>query len=299
MRAFAAQLMMACAALAATLGASAEEPALFRVELNDASVVAGTLQRITPDDVSIDVDGSPRTLPLSSVRRLERPASEPAGAQPQGAVRLTGTDGTTLFGTDFTWEGGQGVLLRTEGRVELPIDRVRTIDWQSAAAGAAADWLASLPDATESDLVVVRKGDAFEFVECAITAVSADAVFVVIDEEKIPVKRSKVIGLHWLRAAPRKEPAPILVDVTAGRLQADKAVWSPDGLVLDGAVKLPAAMLVRVDFAAGRTVALATLTPERLDVEPYSAGSRRSTGWRAFSPRGPCLPIVNSRGLAS
>lgn len=122
MQAFAAKLMMACAALAATLGASAEEPALFRVELNDASVVAGTLQRITPEDLSIDVDGTTRTLPLPSVRRLERLASEPAGAQPQGVVRLTGVDGTTLVGDDFFWEGGQGVLLRTEGRVELPMD---------------------------------------------------------------------------------------------------------------------------------------------------------------------------------
>jgi hypothetical protein len=308
MQAFAAKLVMACAALAATLGACitparggdaaglqpANVPALFRFELDDGTTITGALQRITANELSIVAEGSARTLPLSSVRRVERAPSGRSPAQ-QGRAWLTMTDGTTLVGDDFSWAGGLGLLLRADGQVELPMDRVRTIDWRSpnpeaannpAAAGGPGEWLASIPETTESDLVVIRKGNAFEFVECAIAAVSADAVSVVLDEEKIPVKRSKVVGLHWLRAAGPKESARFVIDLTAGRLRADTVEWNPEGLVLDGAVKLSAAMLERIDFAAGRTVALATLTPERLDVEPYFGGLAKIEGLAGFfAPR--------------
>lgn len=286
---------MACAALAATLGpfvgpargadaaAAVNGPASFTVERDDRSSVAGLLRRITADELSIDTDEGPRMLPVASVRRVERVAREPAPSQPpEAALRLTLTGGATLTGADFSWDGGQAVLLCAAGRVELPADLVRTVEWLSPAT----DWTGSIPEATESDLIVIRKDDAFEFVECAITAVSADTISVVLDDEKIPVKRSKVIGLHWLRNAAPQEPAAVEVDVTAGTLRATAVEWTPDGLVLDGAIRLPAAMLDRIDFAAARTVSLATLAPERLDVEPYYGGLQTIDGLAAFfAPR--------------
>ena len=282
--------LVAIAAVAAALGvgiapAPAGDPVapVYRAEFEDGSHASGLLVKIDADSILLEADGAQRTLPVASVRRIER--ESPAPVLPGPAARLTLVDGTTLAGEDFSWEDGRAALVVPQGRVELPIDRVRSVAWRQAEAGAA-DWLRGLPESIESDLVVIKKGDAFEFVDCAITAVAADAVSVVLDEEKIPVKRSKVIGLHWLRPAAAQQPAAVAVDVAGGILRAERVEWTPDALVLDGAIRIPAAMLERIDFAAGRTIPLASLEPERLEVEPYFGGLSGVAGLSGFfAPR--------------
>lgn len=254
-----------------------------RVELEDGSHVVGVLVKVDAASVLIESDGAQRSLPIATVRRLERGGATPAPAGP--AATLTLVDGSTLAGDDFSWEDGGATLVGPQGRVELPIERVRSVAWRQADGGDP-DWLRALPESIESDLVVVKKGDAFEFVDCAIAAVAADAVSVVLDEEKIPVKRSKVIGLHWLRPAADAQPAAVTVDVAGGSLRADRVEWTPDSLVLDGVIRIPAGMLERIDFASGRTIQLATLEPERLEVEPYFGGLAKVAGLSGFfAPR--------------
>jgi hypothetical protein len=136
-------------------------------------------------------------------------------------------------------------------------------------------WQTAIPADSASDLVVVGSAASHEFVECAISSVSADTVTVVLDEETIPVKRAKVIGLHWLRgeqAAAAGAAGSSIVSVAGGELRASRVEWSADGLVVDGELRLPAAMFVGVDYAAGRIVSLASLTAERVDVEPWFGG---------------------------
>jgi hypothetical protein len=281
---------LAIAVLAAALGvALAEAPAgdpaapVYRAELDDGSHLGGPLVTIDAEAVTLEADGAQRSLPVASVRRLERKSPAPAPDAP--AARLTLVDGSTLAGDDFSWADGRATLVVRQGRVELPIERVRSVAWRQADAGEA-EWLSSLPDSIESDLVVVRKGDAFEFVDCAIAAVAADAVSVVLDEEKIPVKRTKVIGLHWLRPAADAEPAAVTVDVAGGSLRADRVEWTPEALVVDGVIRIPSGMLERIDFASGRTIQLATLEPERLEVEPYFGGLAKIAGLSGFfAPR--------------
>lgn len=265
--------------------ARADDPAapVFRVELEDGSRVGGVLVKVDAASVLVEADGAERLLPIASVRRVERGSPTPSPAAP--AAQLTLVDGSTLTGDDFSWGGGGAALVGPQGRIELPIERVRSVAWRQADGGGA-EWLGALPESIESDLVVVRKADGFEFVDCAIAAVAADAVSVVLDEEKIPVKRTKVIGLHWLRPAAEAEPAAVTVDVAGGSLRADRVEWTSDALVLDGAIRIPAAMLERIDYASGRTIQLASLEPERLDVDPYFGGLARIAGLAGFfAPR--------------
>lgn len=278
------------------------------VERTDGTSVSGRLVRIDGREVAIDADGTPHVTPLEAVRRVSRTDHDmvellrdlrrqlpQAAAQPRGLL-LTWTDGATLEGDDFAWDGKAAALLRPEGRVELPIERVRSLAWRTpAAAGeepAPAAWLASIPDSTGSDLLVVGRtgdggGEAFEFVECAISAVSAETVTVVLDEEKIPVKRSKVLGLHWLRDGDDADRrGGLVVDVVGGSVRAGLVEWSPTTLVVDGGIRLPADLLVAIDYAAGRSVALASLQTERVDVEPWFGPLGKLDGLAEFfAPR--------------
>lgn len=282
--------MLALFSLAAA-GADVPSAPLVEVDLGAGGPVRGRLAAIGPDGVTLlgAEDGSPAPglLPaerVRSVRRLD------AAAATAGRLAVTLVDGGALGGDDFAWDGGdRAVIVRPEGRLELPIGRVRTVSWQEgAAAGGRAAWLDAVPEGVASDLVVVGKADGHEFVECALAAVGAEAVTVVLDEERIPVKRSKVIGLHWLRTGQGdgERAAGVAVSVAGGRVRAGRVDWSPEALVLDQEVRMPAALLVDVDYAAGRLTSLASLEAEKVDVEPWFGGLVQREGWKSFfSPR--------------
>jgi hypothetical protein len=272
-------------------------PLPVEVEQGDGAVTVGRLERIDAEGVRfVDVTGGSRSLPadrVRAVRRTDTTGDVPEGQRPTerpemeggpAKVVLTLSDGSTLSGDDFAWDGKQpAMLFRPEGRIELPAGRVRSVAWWSegVAADATPQWQAAVPEGTERDLVVVGTDENHEFVECAITGVSAETVTVVLEEETIPVKRSKVIGLQWLRDEPvaaANAAGRAVVAVTGGGVRASRIEWSVDGLVIDDEIRLPAAMFRGVDYAAGRLVHLASLTAEKIDVEPWFGGLIRPAG---------------------
>lgn len=261
---------------------AADPTVVVRLEKTDGTTVSGTLAAVSATAATL-VGGEP--VAIAGVRRIVADT-----ADVRGTVTVECADGGTLSGDDFTWDGGPAVVTLAAGRVELPVDRVRSVTLRSPRAGgdAPADWRAALPESPSTDLVVVGKqeesGERLDVVECAIAAVTPDTVIVVLDEERIPVKRAKVIGLWFLR-----EPAAAggtRVEIAGGGLAARSVAWTPEALVLDDAVRLPAAVLRSIDYAAGRTVRLETLRPERTDAEPFFGALGRVDGLAAaFAPR--------------
>jgi hypothetical protein len=283
---------------AARTGAAEPAPPAVRIDQVDGTSLAGGLVRIDGDSVRIVTDSGERSLPLATIRRLVHEAGEPA---PRPTVRIALADGGTLAGADFVQEGEQGVITGDTGRVELPIPRVRQVAWLTDQDSEPA-WVAALPEPQTADLVAVRRDDGHAFVECAIAGVSAESVTVVLDGETIPVKRAKILGLAWLRE--EAAPAGTVVDVAGGRLTADRVEWSPAGLVLDAAIRLPAAALRAIDYAAGRTTPLAAVAAEKTTVEPFFGGLAAEPGLAAFfAPRmvpdpedhGPAVLVVRPR----
>ncbi len=275
---------------AGPVAAPAAEPPRIEVATGDGATVSGALAAIDAAGVRLadspPGSGSVVTVPVDRIRAVRRTDAEPAGEPRRLAVQLL--DGSTIDGDDVAWDGtGAVAILRPDGRIEVPAARVRSVAWRGAD-GAAAGWLDEVPEGTQSDLVVVGTAAGREFVECAITAVAADAVTVLLDEEKIPVKRSKVVGLLWLRAAAADGAGQgrLAVSLRGGRVRADAIAWSPEGLVLDGDVRLPADAFAGVDYAAGRRVSLSDITAERADVEPWFGSLAKGDGLAAyFAPR--------------
>lgn len=261
-----------------------------RVELDDGTAAEGALVEIAAGTLSVaDAGGAVRSIPVDRVRTVGR--SGPPEAAARGRVRLTLTDATSLAGDDFTWSGDGATLDGPAGRVEMPLVRVRAVEWRAEGEAANASWLDAVPEGAASDLVVIRKPEGFEFVECAISAIGPDTVTVVLDDETIPVKRAKVAGLRWLRADAAAPSGRIVVEVEGGSLRADSVAWTAGGLVLDGeaaerTLRLAADAFRRVDYAAGRTTLLSAVAPERLTVEPFFGALARIDGLAAaFAPR--------------
>ena len=270
---------LACGGRAAAAGPTV----VVDVERTDGTTVSGTLAAISATAATL-VAADP--LPVAGIRRIVADA-----ADSRGAVTVEWADGGSLSGDDFTWDGGPAAVALPAGRAEMPIDRVRSVTLrrpQAAADAGGADWRAALPEDPQTDLIVVGKqedgGERLDVVECAIAAVTPDTVVVVLEEERIPVKRAKVIGLWFLREA--AADGGTRVEVVGGRLAARTVAWTPESLVLDEAVRLPAAALRSIDYAAGRTVRLESLRPERAETEPFFATLGRLDGLAAFfAPR--------------
>lgn len=245
-----------------------------RLELADGGEAAGTLASITADAIVLDTAEGPRSLRVSDVRRLVR--DEPP--RPEGSrLRVEMVDATHVLGDDFVWDGNSATVLRGAARIDLPIARVRRVEFGAADRPA---WLGALPESPADDLVVVARDDGHEIVECAITAVAPDTITVILDGETIPVRRAKVRGLVWSR--PRSAANGARVTFVGGTLAAAALVTAGDLLVIDDGVRLPVALLEAIDFAAGRSVALCDLRPDRVTTEPFVGELARVEGVASF-----------------
>lgn len=250
--------------------AIADEAVRAVVEMVSGETISGTLESIGPTVIRLATESGSQALDVAAVRRIDCERVDVVG-ESTASVRVMGGDGLRLSGKDVVWEGDSIQIETPAGIVSLPVGRVQTIDWlrsdhQADAAGDPS-WFQALPEDLESDIVVVTKGNETQCVPCAIAGITTDVVRVVLDGETIPVKRDRVLGLQWLR-----EPVSaggVIVEVGGGMLPAARVEWSPEALVVDESVRLPAACLRRVDYAAGRTTRLATLVTERLDTEPF------------------------------
>ena len=272
------------------------DPGAVAVSLErvDGTRLAGVLEAIDADGVRLLVDGVPQRVPLSGLRTVARVATV---APRPAAVRVVGSDGSSITGDDLAWTAAGTVISRGDDRIELPADRVRLAAWPGVDATGDPEWMAAVPTEPQADVVVVSRGEGFELVECAIEAVAADTVTVVLDGERIPVKRAKVLGLVWVRPAADAVTGP-RVTIDGGSFTATTVAWSPAGLVLDGAVRIPASLVASIDFAAGRTVSLVGLETEKVTVEPFFGGLATIDGMvRFFAPRTVPAPSGDGRSL--
>jgi len=281
---------------------AATAPLEARIEPVAGEPVSGRLLEVGADGVRLEVQGAERLVPLATVRQLVRVAGAAAQDGP-AALLLTTTDGGTLSGSDFLQEGPRGVVAAREGRIELPVERIRRVAWL-APDEREPGWVAKLPERPESDLLVVRRDEGEEFVACAVVGVSGEHVTVVLDGETIPVKRAKVRGIEWLR-----EEAPAggtVVRLAGGQLTARSIRWSDAAFTLDD-IRLPPDSFKALDFAAGRTTSLAALEPETSTVEPFFGGLAADRDLAAFfAPRvvaaadgGPADLLVRPRTVAT
>jgi hypothetical protein len=280
-----------CWAVVATAAVTVHAELPVRVE-GPTGAVVGALRSIDRETVELLVDGESQRLPLEDVRTLIAVAEPAVGAGPVVGVEVVGDRGLAIRGDDLRWEDGRAMILRGAAAIELPIVRIRRASWSPpAAAGDAAEaaaWPAAVPAELASDLVAVMRPEGVELVECAITAIAPQTVTVTLDGETIPVNRGKVLGLVWVRppAAETAASGMAQVAIAGGTLGAATVEWRDGVLVLDGEIRVPGALLRSIDFAAGRTVPLATVEPERSAGEPFFGGLVAIDGLAAFfAPR--------------
>jgi hypothetical protein len=126
-------------------------------------------------------------------------------------------------------------------------------------------WQQFIEQPIEADLLIVRKKEDVDSVDGQIGDVGAESVAFAMDDEKLDVKRSKIVGIVYYRAEEAAAPAPLAKVQTA-----DGSAWAAKSLTLTesgctletaaGAkVDVPSTALARIDFSQGKVLYLSDL----------------------------------------
>jgi len=256
--------------------------------------VRGELIALDPQQVVVATASGRVTIELSRVSGLmvKQIASSPLVHKPAVWVELV--DGSRIAAENARLAAGKVTLLVSPegGVLEAPASLVRWIRFQPETDALAAPWQKLLQSDPRADLLVTRKGEALDFYQGVVQAVSDEVVDFVLEGERIPARRAKIYGLVFHHPAGQKlaQPLGVVIEsagsrwpVSSIRLDGQRFHWTtPAGLSLDR----PAGAVQRIDFSSGKIVYLSDLRPESAQWTPYiGLGAELPARAALFGPR--------------
>ncbi len=258
----------------------------------DGASVAGTL--VEMDSQRLVLQGpagrSPWEIGKLTQVAVKGSTSASAGSPP---VLIELVDGSTLAAASYLADKSHARVRLVGGQdVELAGQDVKSVRFLEATEATSGPWARIVKEETESDILVVKKGESIDYHKGVLGSVSADAVEFQLDGERLPVKRAKVFGLVYRRPPGREIPEPMGFAVDASG-----STWAIRSIALAGEqlqwttplgtkVSRPATSVALLDFSRGKVVYLSDLKPESVEWVPYfSSGREPPTQVALFAPR--------------
>jgi len=250
----------------------------FETQTLDGRALVGDISKIDSERVTLETADGPTTLEIGKLLRL-LPVEEPKSPKPPAGQPLVGielVDGSSVVARRYAVKAGRAEFVLLDGRaVGIPVSAVSAVRLQQTDDSVAGEWLRILAMRLDSDLLVVRKDDVLDYHRGALHDVTEETVRFELDTEVLPVKRAKVFGLVYHRAAGGAPAEPIctLSDAAGSRWfvrslsTTDKGElqWTtPGGAVITGAMK----QLAEIDFSRGKLVFLSDLSPQSVTFTP-------------------------------
>ena len=270
----------ALAALAAIVPlpgtATAATPAT--VETLDGRKLTGELVELDSQSLVLSTAAGREKLATSSIMSLKPGAAALATTNPKATCRVELIDGSQIAAVAYHSKGGKGLIEPVgAAQIELP---TRSIRWVRFLADdrndkLAREWTQIAGGKAASDLLVVRKQGALDYLEGVLGDVDDEVVHFELDKEPIPVKRPKVEGLIYYHAAAGDLPEPLAeaVDRGGSHFQVQSVALAGDQLTLttSGGLKIsqPLSNLERLDFSSVNTQFLSALEPVAFQYAAY------------------------------
>lgn len=232
----------------------------------DGKTVSGELQSLTPEAVELQSGKETVSLPMAQLMTLTLQADkEPAEAKGEMSVVLT--DGSRLAVSSPLATADELTAESELGEFAFPRSSVRAVRLQPAKAEWSGEWRAFLKRSNEKDMLVVQKrsSEGLDFLAGVVSAISDEAVTVLVSGNEIPVPRKRVYGVVFARTTERL-PGAAAVALNNGDLLKARTVELEDGvLIVDSSwgefVDVPQALLRSIDFSSGRIHYLSDLEP--------------------------------------
>jgi len=262
--------------LGSTCGAAAAEISFEKI---DGSRHTATVKSLDSNELLINVTGNEEAISTAQILSLATPiaAGQPdPTAQPldthldtERSCLMYTSDGSRMIAKKFLIaEGSVSIsdagLTTTEGSVSFPAKNLQSVVLQGQRLVLLQkSWDELVAARGNLDLLVVEKDGFLDYYEGIVTSVTATRVEFDIDEEVIPVKRSKVFGIIF-RNRPRglakaevigkyRDGSGELLNLTALSMDRETLrVTSPLGFTITHKLTDP----FRLDFSVGKLVYL-------------------------------------------
>jgi len=274
-------------------------PAEFQLSTLDGRTVAGRLEQLSADEVTLETPAGAQAFAVKDLLDLSTQAPQ-APTQPKPAATILLVDGSMLLASGYGVAGGK---VRAEllggGTAEMPTSAVQSVRFGQQDPKFAQQWSQIASGKHASDVLVIQRPEALDFMEGVLGDSTADTIDFTLDGEKVPVKRTRIAGLIYYHPQGRSLPEPraAVTDSAGSTIQAASLsltegqvrIATPAGLELTR----PLDRIARIDFSLGKIVYLADLAPESSIWTPYFASANMAKSLATFyRPRG-------NRGLES
>ncbi|QDT54895.1 NPCBM/NEW2 domain protein [Caulifigura coniformis] len=249
-------------ALPTTLLAQSPQP-VFQVERLDGKSLAGaTLKSLSPEAVEVDVEGMPETIPLKELEQLRQAATLPAPELPFLPTVIL-QNGSQLGGSVTKVVQRTVEVVTKWGPLSFPVNDVRSLRLAAADDKLETAWAEMAARETKNDLLVIRKGDALDFVAGVVGEINEKEVKLLVRERAVAVPRERVFGIVYVAQSPARPPLCEVTLASGDRLRITEAGLAGDNLLasIGAAAKasFPLNEIATFDFTLGKVKALADL----------------------------------------
>jgi hypothetical protein len=264
----------------------------FQAETLGGERIAGRLVELSAEKVTLETPDGPMPVDVERLTGLTVTPTPPE-VQGRSCVRVDLVDGSEIVAADYTAFGGRAQIAAFDGRsLDLSAEDVAAVRFLPLVGGVAGEWKRLLESRPGSDLLVVRKDDSIDYHRGVIGDVTGELVEFQLEADVLPVKRTKLQGLIYYRAAEREfgDAACRITDVDGSRWVARSLAMESGTLhwtTLSGLeVIRPLESVLRVDFSQGKVVYLSDLKPDSVAWTPYfGEDSGLEALRRFFGPR--------------
>jgi hypothetical protein len=248
------------------------------VETLDGKKLAGELVGLDSQSLELNTTAGREKLATSSIMSLKPGPAAVATTNPKATCRVELVDGSQIAAVAYHAKSGKAVIEPVGApAIELP---TKSIHWVRFLADdrndkLAREWTQIAGGKAASDLLVVRKQGALDYLEGVLGDVDDEVVHFELDKEPIPVKRPKVEGLIYYHVSGDELPEPLAeaVDRGGSRFHVQSITLTGDQLTLTIAAGLklsqPLSNLERLDFSTVNTQFLSALEPVAFQFAPY------------------------------
>ena len=229
--------------------------------LLDGTRIRGNLAELTAGTVEVQTDGDPRKFSATEILQLEFGA-KPEPSQPADHAEIRLVDGSKLWAGQIAIAAGEASIQSPSlGKVKLPAAAVRDIRYGDLT-GVASAWEELRGTESQNDRLIIRKGDALDFVAGTVGGVAEGQITIVIAGQEAKVPTTRVFAILYA-SRKSKIPAPACEiqfrngeKVPASKLALDGEQFT---LVTTGGttVTLPAGKIAVADYGLGKIRSLA------------------------------------------
>jgi len=243
-----------------------------QVELQSLSgTSSGELVKLNSSEIVVRAPEGDRVLPLSDLLRLN---FQKVGAQgTDSAIQVKLRDGSLLQAASFLVTGGEAQVTIAAGTtLKIPTSQFEHVVLQNPPDELRAEWNRIVGQPRSTDVVVIVKENALDYLEGVLHDVDAERVAFEVDGSELKVKRARLMGLLYYQPQGKALPPSVcqLVDLAGSRIYVKELVSKEDGLEITtpGNVKLMFPY-ERLAHLQGNVEYLSDMTPLAVKMTPF------------------------------